>query len=273
MTKPLPTYAISHGGGPWPWIKDEMPGDWTVLEASLKAIPDEVGETPKAILMVSAHWEEAEFTVQTNPNPSMLFDYGGFPPFTFKLKYPAPGSPVLAKRVQQLLKGAGIKVKTDAKRGFDHGTFVPLAVSHPEAEIPVVQLSLKVGLDVETHLQLGRALRPLRSEGVLIIGSGYPSFHNLGLIGPGSVKPSRQFDAWLTKTLVDNRDQDRSTLLKKWESAPAARKSHSREEHLLPVMVAVGAAEDEPGFRQFHQERALDFVTSSGYRFGAAANG
>lgn len=264
----LPTYAISHGGGPWPWVKDLLPGDWAPLEDSLRAIPAEVGVTPRAILVVSAHWEEPSFTVQTHPNPPMLYDYGGFPDHTYEIQYPAPGSPEVAARVVELLEGAGITTDTDAERGFDHGVFAPLYVSYPEADVPMLQLSLRHGLDPAAHLAAGRALRPLRDEGVLIIGSGYPSYHNLSAMGPPAAEPSKQFDRWRTEALVDNHGPARSSLLERWEDAPSARLSHRREEHLLPVMVAVGAAEDDPGFRQYHEERAMGWVTSSGFRFG-----
>src|SRR5271154_6685937 len=124
----LPTYFISHGGGPWPWIKDQMPGVYAELEASLQSIPRELGVTPKAILAISGHWETQDFMVQSNPSPPMVYDYGGFPEFTYRIKYPAPGSPDLALRVQTLLTGAGLKSGLDEVRGYDHGVFAPFAV-------------------------------------------------------------------------------------------------------------------------------------------------
>ena len=268
----LPTYAISHGGGPWPWIKDMMPVDWAPLEASLRAIPSEIGVVPTAILVVSAHWEEPQFTVQTHPNPPMLYDYGGFPDFTYRIQYSAPGSPEVARRVVDLLDGAGLPVATDGRRGFDHGTFAPLYVSYPNADVPMLQLSLKRGLDPSAHLELGRALRPLRDEGVLIIGSGLPSYHDLSTFGPAGATPSRQFDTWLTSTLVDHVGDERNRRLERWESAPSARRAHPREEHLLPVMVAVGAAEGDAGVRQYHEDRFMGSLASSGYRFGTIPN-
>lgn len=271
-TRRLPTYAISHGGGPWPWITDLLPGDWRPLEQSLQAIPGEIGTTPRAILMVSAHWEADAFTVQTHPNPPMLYDYGGFPSFTYEIRYPAPGAPDVAEETIALLAEAGLPVGRDGDRGFDHGAFVPLAVAYPEADVPVVQLSLLQGLDPAVHLAAGRALRPLRDRGVLIIGSGLPSFHDLGAMGRPSQQPSREFDTWLTETLVDRTGSDRSIRLEQWTAAPSARRSHPREEHLIPVMVAVGAAEDEPGVRQYHEESFMEWTTSSGYRFGAAGS-
>lgn len=270
-TDRLPTYFISHGGGPWPWIKDLMPVDWSGLEASLRAIPREIGIEPEAVLVVSAHWEEPEFTVQTSANPPMLYDYGGFPEFTYHLSYPAPGSPAVAERVAELLAGAGIAVGRDDQRGFDHGMFAPLFVSWPDADVPMFQLSLRRGLDPAEHLAVGRALAPLRDEGVLILGSGFPSFHDLRAFGPQSADAARAFDGWLTDTLVGRTGEERSARLVGWEAAPAARIAHPREEHLLPAMVAVGAAEGDDGVLQYHEDDFMGWMSSSGYRFGATA--
>ena len=168
----LPTYFVSHGGGPWPWMKDQMGGAYDRLEASLARMPAEIGRTPRAVLMVSAHWEEPEFTLQVNPRPPMLYDYGGFPDFTYRIQYPAPGSPEVARRAGELLAAAGIAAREDGERGFDHGMFAPMAVIYPQADVPVLQLSLRRGLDPAQHLALGQALAPLRDEDVLIVGSG-----------------------------------------------------------------------------------------------------
>lgn len=269
-TAPLPTYFISHGGGPWPWIKDQMPGDMSVLERSLQAMPVEIGTTPRAVLVISGHWEAPDFTVQTSANPPMLYDYGGFPEFTYRIQYPAPGSPEVAARVQELLGEAGIPVRTDDRRGFDHGVFAPLYVMYPDADVPILQLSLRFGYDPAAHLAAGRALAPLRREGVLIVGSGL-SYHNLSEFSPLGARASAEFDRWLTPALTETTGEDRSALLEKWETAPAARIAHPREDHLIPLMVAVGAAEDEPGVRTYHQDDFFGGITASSYRFGAAA--
>src|SRR5436190_14974386 len=197
----LPTYFISHGGGPWPWLDGPMRDGMAQLEASLRKIPSELPVAPKAILMVSGHWEAPVFTVQTNPNPPMVYDYGGFPEHTYRIQYPSPGSPELAARVVELLSGADIPVAEDPERGYDHGMFAPMAVAWPHADVPVVQMSIKHGYDVDEHLAVGRALAPLRDEGVLIVGSGL-SYHNLALMGSASAVPSRQFDDWLGETLL-----------------------------------------------------------------------
>ena len=267
----LPTYFVSHGGGPWPWIKDQMPGDFGPLEASLRAIPREIGVTPKAVLVISGHWEAPEFTVQTSANPPMLYDYGGFPEFTYHIQYPAPGSPEVAARVVELLGGADIAVRTDGRRGFDHGVFAPLYVSWPDADVPVLQLSMKHGYDVDAHLAVGRALAPLRDEGVLILGSGF-SYHNLRDFGPGGAVASREFERWLTEAVVDGPIEGRSEKLRHWARAPYARHAHPAEDHLAPLFVAVGAAEGEAGARTYFDTAFFGGITSASYRFGAAAN-
>lgn len=263
----MPTMFISHGGGPWPWIKEQMPGDFGPLEDSLQAIPAELGVTPRAILAVSGHWEAPEFTVQTHARPPMLYDYGGFPEFTYHLDYPAPGSPEVAARVGDLLTAAGLPVQTDDQRGFDHGVFAPLFVAYPNADVPILQLSIKSGYDPATHLAAGRALAPLRDEGVLIVGSGL-SFHNLRAFGAAGARASAEFDRWLTPMLVDDVGAARSRRLLEWDRAPSARASHPSEDHLIPLMVAVGAAEDERGVRTYHQDDFMGSITASSFRFG-----
>lgn len=262
----LPTYFISHGGGPWPWMAD-MRSAMRVLEASLQDMPRQIGVTPKAILMISGHWEDAAFAVMSNPKPSMLYDYGGFPPHTYHVVYPAPGAPDVALRVQSLIAAAGLPTRLDPDRGFDHGAFSPLEVMYPDAQVPVVQLSLRRSLDPAEHIALGRALAPLRDEGVLIVGSGL-SYHNLRLFGPAGKAPSQAFDAWL-QTTVAATPVERETRLLAWESAPAARTAHPREEHLIPLMVAVGAAFDEASACVYHEDGVFGGVTASSFRFGA----
>jgi aromatic ring-opening dioxygenase catalytic subunit (LigB family) len=262
-----PTYFISHGGGPWPWMQDQTGGGYDQLAASLHAMSATLPAPPKAILMVSAHWEEANFTVQTSAQPGMIYDYSGFPAHTYEVHYPAPGAPDVAQRVQALLGQAGIAVEVDAQRGFDHGTYSPLAVMYPQANIPVLQLSLKQGLDPQAHLAAGRALQPLRNEGILIVGSGL-SYHNLRDLGPRGQAPSAAFDAWLQSSVVQASPKEREENLRAWATAPAARQAHPREEHLLPLMVAVGAAGDDPGTCVYHEATFFGAVTVSSFRFG-----
>src|SRR5689334_8631112 len=152
------------------------------LAGYLRSVRDVPPVAPRALLVVSAHWEEPVPTVMTSAHPAMLYDYYGFPPESYQLTWPAPGDPALAGRVRELLGNAGFATAEDTERGFDHGTFVPLKVTYPEAEIPCVQLSLRRGLDPAEHIAMGRALAPLRDEGVLIVGSGM-SYHNLRVFG------------------------------------------------------------------------------------------
>lgn len=262
----LPTFFISHGGGPWPWMKDQLDGPYRPLAAALRQMPQQVGATPKAILMISAHWEEPRFTVMANPAPPMVYDYGGFPEHTYHIQYSAPGSPSLAQRVQDLLEGAGIEVQRDPARGFDHGMYAPMAVIYPDADMPVIQLSLKRGLDPLEHLAMGRALAPLRDEEVLIIGSGL-SYHNLRAFGPAAKVPSAAFDQWLGHVLSAPPEQ-RTAGLMAWEAAPSARQAHPREEHLLPLMVALGAAEADSATRVYHEDNFVGGVSASSFMFG-----
>ncbi|WP_343622645.1 class III extradiol ring-cleavage dioxygenase [Roseateles puraquae] len=261
-----PTFFLSHGGGPWPWMDGDFRRGHAQLEASLKAVPGTLPAAPKAILMISAHWEEAAFTVMTAARPGMLYDYGGFPPHTYEVVYPAPGDPVLAERVVALIEAAGLPAARNATRGFDHGAFCTLAPMYPDAQIPVVQLSLRRGLDPAEHLALGRALAPLRDDGVLILGSGF-SFHNLPLMFSGAGRaPSVAFDAWLQAALPS--PVGRPDRLKAWAQAPAARQAHAREEHLLPLMVAAGAAEADEARCTYHETEYMGAITASSFRFG-----
>ena len=146
-----------------------------------------------------------------------------------------------------------------------------MVVMYPEADVPLVQVSLKAGYDPAEHLALGRALAPLREEGVLIVGSGL-SYHNLRQFGPGAKVASKTFDDWLQKTLVDSSPQEREQRLLGWDAAPAARQAHPQEDHLVPLMVAVGAAEGEKATVVYHEENLFGGVTASSFRFGDAAN-
>jgi aromatic ring-opening dioxygenase catalytic subunit (LigB family) len=266
----MPTYFISHGGGPWLWLRAEMPGVYDALEASLVEMRGALEAPPKAVLVVSGHWEERDFTVMTSARPPMLYDYSGFPEFTYRITYPAPGSPEVARRVQELLRGAGFAAPEDDRRGFDHGTFAPLAAIYPEADVPVLQLSIRGDYDVDAHLAVGRALAPVRDEGVLLIASGL-SYHNLRRFGPQGRHPSHEFDAWLTEAVCGRVDEPRNALLRAWTEAPSARLAHPEEDHLIPLMVAVGAAESEPGERVYHEDAFFGALAVSSYRFGAPA--
>lgn len=267
----FPVYFVSHGGGPWPFMKEAFGHAYDRLEASLKDIPRQIGATPKAVLVISGHWEEPEFSVSSGTHPPMIYDYSGFPPHTYRIRYDAPGSPELAHRVRQLLEDAGHPARLDAQRGFDHGTFTVLYPIYPDAGVPVVQLSLHRGGDPELHLDAGRALMPLRGEGVLILGSGL-SYHNLRQFGPAGAAASKQFDDWLQQTIVRSDPRERRERLARWEAAPAARAAHPHPDHLLPLMVAAGAAWDEEAACVYHEEDFFGGLTVSSFRFGKPGN-
>ena len=200
----------------------------------------------------------------TGAKPPLLFDYSGFPAESYELTWPAPGEPALAARVRELLGAAGIERDANGERGFDHGTFVPLKLAYPDAEVPTVQLSLKAGLEPREHLAIGRALMPLRDEGVFIIGSGM-SYHNLRSFVPHGRPSASAFDAWL-RDVATRPSSERDALLSDWQAAPAARAAHPREEHLLPLMVVAGAAGTDQG--RVTYRGSLLGLELSGYAFG-----
>jgi aromatic ring-opening dioxygenase catalytic subunit (LigB family) len=262
----LPTYYLSHGGGPWPYMEGPFRRQFDQLEASLLAARAELGNAPHAVLVATGHWETRGFAVSTSPRPPMLYDYGGFPAETYRIRYDAPGSPDVAERVLSLLASGGIEASGDADRGFDHGTFSMMKPLFPDADVPIVQLSLAQVFDPELHLRAGRLLAPLRDEGVLIIGSG-SSYHDLRRMDRSATEPSRRFDDWLGETLAAD-PHERWARLANWTSAPAARQAHPREDHLLPLMIAAGAAAHDEGARIYRQHDFMGSITLSSYRFG-----
>jgi aromatic ring-opening dioxygenase catalytic subunit (LigB family) len=263
----MPVAYLPHGGGPWPFVDLGFPrNELDALAGYLRSVRSLPKTPPKALLVISAHWEEAVPTVSTSSAPPMLYDYYGFPPESYQVQWSAPGAPALAAKVQQRLESAGFQTAADPKRGFDHGTFVPLKLAYPDADVPTVQLSLKEGLDPAEHLAIGRALAPLRDEGVFIIGSGM-TFHNMRAFrDPRGAAPHAQaFDAWLRETgqlVASERDQ----RLAAWATAPSARMAHPREEHLLPLMVIAGAAGDDRGHIPY--TGTLFGLPFSAYHFG-----
>ena len=249
---------------------DWNPADtWDVMADFLRQMPASLEQRPDAIVLISGHWEEDVVTIQNNPAPPLLFDYYGFPQSTYQLTYGAPGSPALAKRIASLLADHGIASRFDADRGFDHGVFIPLKVALPDADIPIVQISLLKSLDPAAHIAIGAALAPLRNDNVLIAGSGM-TYHNMRALSAsaaGAPAPgSEEFDDWLMHAVTGASGDDRNASLTNWESAPLARAAHPREEHLLPLHVVVGAAGDDEGRRTL-----LDHVlgaAQSAYQFG-----
>ena len=233
---------FSHGGGPLPILGDES---HRAMIDFMTALPAQLTR-PDAIVVISAHWEEKVATLTGAPQPAMFYDYYGFPDEAYQIIYPAPGNPALAHRVAALLEKHGIPSQIDAQRGFDHGLFIPLKMMYPQADIPAIQLSLLRGLSPAAHLALGKALRELMGENILVIGSGF-SFHNMRAFfgqAPGTPDPANDaFQDCLIETCTGPLSQsEREQRLIAWESAPSARYCHPREEHLLPLHVCLGMA-------------------------------
>ena len=271
-TARLPTLMIPHGGGPCFFMAppSHMPTLWDAMGDHLRGLASEVGSRPEAVLVISGHWETDLPTVLAVPEHTLLYDYYGFPEHTYRLTYPAKGAPDVAARTLALLEAAGISAAAETRRGLDHGVFVPFKLIYPDADVPMVQLSLQADLSPERHLEIGRALAPLRDEGVLIVGSGM-TFHNMAVMRSGgadqAVSASVAFDDWLTETVELADPTARAERLAKWAQAPGGRLSHPREEHLLPIMVAAGAAGDDLG-KRIYTERLGGRIAQSGYRFG-----
>lgn len=233
---------VSHGGGPLPLLGDPQHQE---LVAQLEGISEQL-EKPKAILVISAHWEAETPTVTTAADPGLLYDYYGFPPESYKIQYPAKGHPALAQQVLKNLAQHNINATADDQRSLDHGVFVPLKLMYPDADIPVIQVSLLHNLDPQQHIALGKALAAIEHEGLLILGSGF-SFHNMKAFfapqSPETEKRNLAFENWLKDTLMrtDLDENERKQRLIDWEQAPEARFCHPREEHLMPLLVCYGA--------------------------------
>jgi len=273
MSVRLPVMFVPHGAGPWPFLDLSSgifgePKNWHALEQQLRDAGKQLRPRPAGIVVITAHWEAPEITVSSNPQPGMLFDYGGFPQNTYQLDYPAPGSADLAQKIRNRLTDASIPSAADSKRGFDHGTFIPLMLMFPDADIPVVQVSVAYSHDPALHIRVGEALAPLRELGILIVASGM-SVHNM----PGFRAPSvthqanaSAFDHWLFETL-QRPAAERKQQLTQWRNAPGGVASHQPSpEHLTPLFVAAGAAGDDRVTRTFSE--ALMGLQVSGYQFG-----
>ena len=240
----FPAIFVNHGGGPMPLL-----GRQPELVSHMKEVSSRwLTQKPEAIVVFSAHWESDPIRITSSPHPTMLYDYNGFPPETYKYEYPAPGSPALAEKIQSLLGTSGLTAELDDRRGFDHGVFVPLMVMYPDADIPVVAVSLHSSLSAETNMNIGRALAPLRDENILLLGSGY-TYHNMqGFFHPSSAsyQASSSFNDWLKQVMLKEDATERLSALQQWEMAPGARASHPREEHLLPLLMVAATASSEP---------------------------
>ncbi len=259
-----PTLFLSHGS-PMHAIESGAAGEvWAKLGL--------VTPKPTALLVITAHWESTLPMLSGNAKPSMIYDFGGFPDPLYKIRYGAPGAPALAERAQTLLKSAGIGAAIDGCRGFDHGTWVPLLRIFPDADVPVVQLSVQTALGARHHYQVGQALAPLRDEGVLIIGSGHLT-HNLreafaamrtGGHAPGSAEYVKKFQDWMFRHLADH---DTDALLQYREQAPDALRAHPTEEHFLPLFVALGAAGGGAKVERVFDGLEWDSLAMDAYRF------
>ena len=271
----LPVLFIPHGGGPWPFMhgtEGQLPDDdpWKELEIFLKGLDAAVGHRPKAVLVVSAHWEKVDkLTVSTAAKPPMLFDYYGFPPHTYQLDYPAPGAPFVAEHVRDVLREAGIETAADSERGFDHGVFIPFMMIYPHADVPIIMMSLDPDLSAETHFRIGQALERLRDEDILIVGSGL-SYHNMRMFRRRDAdheQAAARFDDWLTEAVAIENPVARAERLAAWKDNPDARAAHVPDhDHLVPVFAAAGAAGPDAGERIFRGEYLGK--PYSAYRFG-----
>lgn len=253
---------ISHGGGPLPLLNDMYHQEMVQILREIESVIVK----PKAIVVVSAHWEENKITLTGNRNPELIYDYEGFPRQSYNIEYDAPGNPELSNSIFMHLKEQNFDVELDNERGWDHGVFVPLKLLYPDAEIPIIQISLISGLDPEKHIQLGKALQNILNEDTLLIGSGF-TFHNMSMVYSHFDTEKRQlnqsFENWLKTTLMDNNlsDADKANELINWENAPGARFCHPREEHLLPLHVCYGYSGKE-AIKSYHF-KIFDILTSA----------
>lgn len=241
----LPTVFINHGAGPFPLMGHPHHADLLRTWAQGQAVSEIVSNTAvRAIVVISAHYESSDAAVDVmgDPKPNLLFDYHGFPPETYRYTLPNPGSPALAERVVQLLNGSGVVARTQTGRGHDHGTFVPLlglGLHRERPALPVISVSIRgpgVRRDElnDDHYEMGRALAPLRSEGVLLVGSGN-SIH-----GRCAPEQAQAYDDHL-QTLAQRGPE----AFRHWDAHPMGRVCHPRPEHVLPLLVCAGAAPND----------------------------
>ncbi len=256
----LPALFISHGS---PMLALEPSPARDFLAGLGATLP-----RPRAIVVASAHWETAQPAVSAPAINDTIHDFYGFPPALFAMRYPAPGDPVLAQRIAELLRQSGFDAEIDPARGLDHGAWVPLTLMYPAHDIPVLQLSLQTPLGPGHHQRLGRAVEALRAEVVLVIGSG--SFtHNLGRlrhVDPDDAPPPDvvAFADWMHAVLQDNRTGD---LLAYRSKAPYAAMQHPTDEHLLPLFVALGAAGDKARATRLHSSTTYGALRMDAYAF------
>ena len=243
-----PALFVPHGGGPAFFMTGPMHEMFEPMAKYLRHSLDSLAERPRAIIVITAHWEASPIAINAMDNPSLLYDYYGFPPETYEIDYRASGSPELAQKISDLFTLAAINHRLDKERGWDHGVFIPLKIMVPQAEIPIVSISLHPQLDPVLHHRVGEAISQLREDGVLVVGSGM-SFHNLRQF-TSSKKSSMEFDNWLDQALTQPKSE-RAAALAQWQSAPLALEAHPRSEHLIPLMVCSGSGSDLPAIRDW----------------------
>ncbi len=237
-------------------------------------------DQPKAILVVSAHWEQSGGpVVSTTEHPGTIHDFGGFPRELYEIQYPAPGAPEVAEQTVKLLRDAGFEVKSSISRGLDHGAWVPLSLMYPNADIPVFQVSLIQGAGPVEHYRLGVALQSLRAQGVLIMGSGSLTHNLYEFVGHRLEDAAphwvADFENWMAETLDAGRLSD---LLDYRKVAPHAERNHPTEDHLLPLFVALGAAGEGAVASRVHASHTYGILAMDAYSFaettasGASAN-
>jgi 4,5-DOPA dioxygenase extradiol len=255
-----PAIFLSHGS-------PTMPLETSAANDFLRGLGAMLGR-PEAILMVSAHWDTESPAVSGAERPETIHDFYGFPPALYRLRYPAPGAPRLAKRVAGLLGGQGYKVDIDPERGLDHGAWTPLILGYPEADVPVAQFSIQSHLGPAHHLKIGEALRPLRDEGVLIIASGGAT-HNLRELSRQRGNPvpqqwTAEFNDWLADALLARRTDE---LVNYRALAPQAVRNHPTDEHLIPLYVALGAGDPGGSTQRLHSSIESGVISMDAYRF------
>ena len=266
MTETMPTLFISHGG-------PNIITDPSEARDYLEHLSQHVGK-PKAIVNASAHFEVGDVAaVVADPAPGMIYDFGGFAPELYQMVYPAPGEPELAERVATMLAEAGIRAGLVEKRGYDHGTWTAMKLAFPDADIPIVQVSIDPNRDAAYHYALGRALAPLREEGILVIGSGHIT-HNLRAVfgamrggmapDPAMTEAVSAFTEWFASTFEKG---DRDAILHWHDKAPHADENHPTDEHLMPLFFAYGAAGDDAKAERAHASRQYGFFAFDSWKF------
>ncbi|MFO7885328.1 MAG: class III extradiol ring-cleavage dioxygenase [Desulfobacteraceae bacterium] len=240
-TPAMTVLYIPHGGGPLPLLNHKGHRD---LIEFLKHVPEQI-QTPEAVIVISAHWEQSIPSLTASASPPLIYDYYGFKPEAYEIEYPAPGAPRLAEKIFSVFEKNGIRSQLEQRWGFDHGMYVPLKLMYPDAQIPCVQLSLINGWDPLAHINLGRVLKEITAENILALGSGF-SFHNMKTFGQTTEDQKNiAFDDWLSETMTNPElsPSEREDRLIHWENAPHARYCHPIEDHLLPLHVCYGINE------------------------------